>query len=112
MATLRVINLGVRFFLELAALASIAYWAGALQAPLPLRIVLAVGAPLVIAFLWALFISPKARFSTGRIGQSGLGLIVFLAAAAALFARGQTSLAIAFASTAVVSSVLVYALPQ
>ena len=112
MAALRVINLAVRFLLELGALLAFAYWAATSNAPLALRIVLAVVAPLVVATLWALFISPKARFSSGRIGQVGLGLIVFLAAAAVLRLRGDSPLAVIFGCTAVVSSALLYALPQ
>ena len=112
MATLRVINLAVRFLLELAALAAFAYWAARLDASRGVRILLAILAPLVVAAFWGLLVSPKARFSTGRAGQVGLGLMVFLAAAAALFVRGQSVLGIAFACIAVVSSALLYALPQ
>ena len=112
MATLRVINLAVRFFLELAALAAFAYWAAHVDASRGVRILLAILAPIVVAVFWGFFVSPKARFSTGRAGQVGLGLIVFLAAAAALFVRGQSALGVAFACTAVVSSALLYVLPQ
>ncbi len=112
MATLRVVNLAVRFLLELAALASFAYWAARLDASRGVRILLAILAPIVAAVFWGSFVSPKARFSTGLAGQVGLGLVVFLAAAAALFARGHSTLAVAFACTAVVSSVLLYLLPQ
>jgi Protein of unknown function (DUF2568). len=110
--TLRLVNLAVRFFLELAALAAFAYAATTIDAPVAARAALAVLAPVSIAILWALFISPKARFSSGRLGQVGLGLIVFLSAATVLFLRGQSTFAIAFGVTAVVSSALLYALPQ
>jgi len=112
MGGLRVINLTVRFLLELAALGAFGYWAANLDAPRGVRIVLAIAVPVAIAIFWGLFVSPKARFSTGRLGQVGLGLFVFLAAAAALFVRGQSTLGIAFAGVAVVSSALLYALPQ
>ena len=112
MAGLRVINLTVRFLLELAALAAFAYWAATINSPRGGRTVLAIVAPLALAIFWGLFVSPKARFSTGRIGQVGLGLLVFLAAAAALFVRGHSTLGVAFASTAVVSSAVLYVLPQ
>lgn len=112
MATLRIINLAVRFLLELASLAAFAYWAAYLGVSRSLRIALAIALPLLVATFWGLFVSPKAQFSTGRLGQVGLGLVVFLAAAAALFVRGHPSLAVAFACTAVVSSALLYALPQ
>ena len=112
MAALRVINLGVRFLLELAALAIAAYWGATLQTSVERRWAVALVLPLAIAFVWGAFVSPKARFPTGRLGRAGLGLVVFLAAAAALFDRGHVVSAQAFASVALVSSLLVYALPQ
>jgi hypothetical protein len=112
MAALRAINLGVRFLLELAALAAFAYWAAHLDVAGVARIALAVAAPIAVAILWGLFVSPKARYSTGRVGQVGLGLIVFLAAAGALWASGRATLGVAFACVAVVSSVVLYWLPQ
>lgn len=112
MATLRVINLAVRFFLELAALAAFAYWSATLPAPTAVRVVFTIFAPIGVAFLWGMFISPKAPRSTGRAGQAGLGLVVFLAAAATLLDRGHVALAVAFGSIAVVSSLVLYALPQ
>jgi hypothetical protein len=112
LAALRVVNLTVRFLLELTALGAFGYWAATIEARDAIRIALAIAVPLVVAVFWGLFVSPKARFSTGRIGQVGLGLIVFLAAAVALGVRGHSALGVTFAAIAVVSSALLYALPQ
>ena len=112
MSALRVINLGVRFLLELGALAAFGYWGATLRGSVALRALVASVLPLAIAVLWGLFISPKARYSTGRPGQVGLGLVVFLVAALLLRERGQVAMAAIFAATAVISSVLLYFLPQ
>jgi hypothetical protein len=112
MTALRVINLAVRFFLELAALAAFAYWGATLPASSLIRVAAAVTLPLVVGAFWGLFVAPKARIQTGRLGRAGLGLIVFLAAAAALFNRGHSTVGQAFAAVSIVSSLLVYALPQ
>lgn len=112
MATLRVINLGIRFLLELAALTSVAYWGWRLPAGVGLRVAGAVVLPLLVATFWGLFISPKARFATGRTGRAGLGLLVFLMAALALFNRDLFSLALTLATVGTASSLVVYALPQ
>ncbi|HEX7979614.1 MAG TPA: DUF2568 domain-containing protein [Gemmatimonadaceae bacterium] len=77
-----------------------------------MRGLLAIVGPLAIALLWGLFISPKARYSTGRPGQVGLGLFVFLVAALLLRERGHVTVAATFAATALVSSALLYVLPQ
>jgi hypothetical protein len=112
MSALRVINLGVRFLLELGALAAFGYWGATMRTSGALRAVFAIAIPLVVALLWGLFVSPKARFSTGRPGQVGLGLIVFLTAAPLLSERGHVVMATTFAVTAVISSVLLHFLPQ
>ncbi|HEY9227856.1 MAG TPA: YrdB family protein [Gemmatimonadaceae bacterium] len=112
MAALRVINLGVRFLLELAALAIFGYWGATLAAGVVLRTTAAVVLPLAVAVCWGIFISPKARVPTGRLGRAGLGLLVFLAAAAALYTRGHVAPAATFAVVAVASSVILYILPQ
>jgi hypothetical protein len=112
MAALRIINLGVRFLLELASLASFGFWGATVHVSGALRAVLAIVLPLAAALLWGLFVSPKARYSTGRPGQVGLGLIVFLVAALLLRDRGHVAMAAVFAVTAVISSLLLYALPQ
>jgi hypothetical protein len=111
-ATLRAINLGVRFLLELASLAAFAYWGATLPRSFPTRVAIAVGLPLIVAIFWGVFVSPKARIPTGRFGRAGLGLVVFLASAGTLRDRGHPSLAATFAVIAVVSSVLVSFLPQ
>jgi hypothetical protein len=48
------LNLALRFFLELYALAAMGVW-GWRQAGSPLNLVLAIGIPLAAAFLWGAF---------------------------------------------------------
>lgn len=112
MTALRAVNLVVRFLLEIAALIVFSYWGWTLQSSTATRAAAALLIPLLVAGLWGMFIAPKARVPTGRLGRAGLGLVVFLGAAAALAARQRTSLAEAFAAVAIVSSLIVYALPQ
>ena len=112
MATLRVVNLAVRFLLELGSLAAFGYWGATLPAGSAVRVSAAIALPLLVAGLWGAFISPKARVPTGRAGRAGLGLVVFLAASALLYLRGHEPLAVTFAIVALISSIVVYALPQ
>ena len=112
MATLRVVNLGVRFVLELVALAVFAYWGWTVRASTLLRVAMTIALPLLVATFWGIFIAPRARIPTGRLGQSGLGLVVFLAAAAALYSRGHALGAVLLAVVALVSSLFLYAFPQ
>ena len=112
MNALRVANLGVRFLLELGSLAAFGYWGWTLRGPTAARLAAAVGLPLLVGAGWGLFVSPRARYSTGRVGQASLGLVVFLAAAGALYARGHVRLAAVGGAVAALSSLLVYAPPD
>ena len=76
-------NLAVRFVLELAALAALAYcgWG--------VTWVIAIAAPAVWVVLWATFGSPKARVKLSTPWRIVFEAVVFGAAAAALWATGQ-----------------------
>ena len=76
-------NLALRFFLELAALAALAYWGWGVTW------VLAIAAPAAWIGLWATFGSPKARVTLSTTQRIVFEALVFGAAAAALWAAGQ-----------------------
>jgi len=76
-------NLALRFFLELAALAALAYWGWGVTW------VLAVAAPAAWIALWATFGSPKAKVTLSTPQRIGFEAVVFGAAAGALWAAGQ-----------------------
>ena len=112
MDLLRAGNLALRFFLELGALAAVAYWGATTATGRVSRIGLAIALPSLVAVVWALFISPKARIPTGPFGRAFLGLVIFLIAAAVLWSRDRTVLATIYGSLAVISSVLILVWPQ
>ena len=106
MRLLRLVNLAVRFLLELGALAAVGYWGGTVPAGAAARTVLAIGLPCLVATFWGLFVSPKAPVRSGLMGRAVLGFVVFAAAAAALQSRGHARLAGVLLAVAAVSSVL------
>jgi Protein of unknown function (DUF2568) len=57
---LKSVNLAVKFLLELAAFAALAYW-GATIGHGVWAVVLAIAAPLAAVIVWALFCAPRAR---------------------------------------------------
>ena len=79
---------------------------------LPYLLLISIGAPLLAAIYWGLFISPKATFSLGLAVKLVLEIIVFALAIAALYISGQHLLAIIFAIAAIVSRALLFILPQ
>ena len=97
--------LAVRFGLELAALAALGYWGFETGDGTVTKVVLGLGAPILAAVLWGLFVSPKARFQSPVL-KAVFEFAVFVAAVLALLGAGQPGLAIAFAFVALIDSVL------
>jgi hypothetical protein len=106
---LKTANLGVRFLLELAALAALAYW-GSQTGPLAVSIVLAIAAPLAGAVLWGIFAAPKSLHRLRGARRLIVEIPFFGAAAAGLAATGQWVLAAIFAVVVVLSELVTYGL--
>jgi cytochrome b len=90
------VNLGLRFLLELCMLAAVAFWGVDAGGGTPARVGLGVAAPVAVAVVWGLAISPKARFRPGKAWWVLLQLALFGLAAAALVAAGHPFLGAAF----------------
>ena len=106
---IKTVNLGVRFLLELAALAALAYW-GSQTGPLAVSIVLAIAAPLAGAVLWGIFAAPKSRHRLRGARRLIVEIPFFGAAVAGLAATGQWVLAAVFAVVVVLSELVTYGL--
>jgi len=94
---LRGANLGLRFLLELAALAAVAWWGwetGGSAAP---SLALAIGLPTVVAVVWGAFIAPKAPFHVSRPVWYGLQVAIFGGASLALASAWSPAAGIVFA---------------
>jgi hypothetical protein len=93
--------LGVRFLLELGALAAVGYWGAAAR---PGLVGLAVGAAgaLALAAAWGAFVSPKAPRRLPDPWRLLAELIAFGLAAAALLASGLATVAVVYATLALV----------
>jgi hypothetical protein len=88
---LRGANLGLRFALELAMLAALAWWGWTVNP------VLAVVLPLAAAVVWGLFVAPKARVPVPRAAWYAIQIVLFAAAALALGSAWTVAAGIAFA---------------
>lgn len=103
---MRLVNEGLAFVLELAALAALAYW-GFTAEGVAAKIVLGVGAPVVAAVVWGLFAAPRATVALPLPGVLLVKAIVFGAAVAALAVRGDAVPAIVFAVLVVANTAYV-----
>ena len=108
MIILQSANLLLRFLLELSALGALGYWGFHTADGVIAKLGLGLGAPLVAAAVWGVFVSPKPAVPLSTplwlLVQAG----VFGAAMAALLASGRPSLAWALGLTAVINGVLMY----
>jgi hypothetical protein len=105
-------NLGLRFILELAALAALGYWGYRTGGTTVAKIGLAAGAVLATAVVWATFVAPNASVSVPGPVHILLQVLVFGAAAAALFTLHRPTLASAFSATVLVNAALMAAWGQ
>jgi hypothetical protein len=104
-------NDGLRFLLELALLAALAYWGFSGQTG-AVQWVLGLGAPLLVAVVWGRYIAPKASHPTTDPLRLLLELAVFAAGVAALLAADRTVLAPVFAGLVLLHLSLTFALDQ
>src|SRR3954447_18091735 len=85
----RAFNLGLRFALELAALAALAYGGWRVPGPLWLRILLALALPVLAAVVWARWVAPKASHPVADPQRLFPEWLVFGGATVALAATGH-----------------------
>ena len=109
MEALKALNLGVRFFVvELGGLAAAAYWGWEATSG-PGRWYLAVAAPAAFIVVWALFISPRARFEVSKHVALAIELALLGLVAVGLAVAGPVWLGIAYGAVALVSGVVNFA---
>lgn len=95
MRMVAMLNLGLRFLLELCLLAALAYWGFQLEGSWLLRVGLALVAPLLAALIWGTFVAPKARRLLDDPWRFLLEIALFALGASALLAAQRPVLAAA-----------------
>ena len=92
MDALKMLNLALRFLLELCMLAAVAFWGFKTQNNWLMKILLGIGLPVVIATLWGMFLAPRATRPLSGASFLTLEMILFAIGALALFASGKPTL--------------------
>ncbi len=101
-------KLALRFLLELCALIALGYWGFTTGSGAIAKVALGIGAPLVAAVVWGVFVAPRAPVALPGVVVLLLQVVVFGSAAAGLVATGHRTLALAFAVVVVINAVLMY----
>lgn len=96
MTGLKLFILSLVFLSELTALAALGYWGFHVPKGMPLKLVLGIGTPLVVAVIWGLFLAPRAVFPVDLPIKMLLKLMVFAISAWALHAAGHAQVALYF----------------
>ncbi|MGE7217436.1 YrdB family protein [Priestia koreensis] len=107
LSLLKVLNLLVRFSLELFALGSLVYW-GLQFGKGSMKIVLAVGAPLLLGIVWGIFGSPRSQIQLPVPIHLVLEILVFGLPFIALYTTGKHDLAFIYIISAIINRILMY----
>ena len=86
----------LRFFLELAGIIALGYWGLHVASTMPLQVLLAIGAPVALILVWALFIAPRAVYPMSRLAQAIAGGLLLEIAAVLLVASGLPIVGLAY----------------
>jgi hypothetical protein len=102
---MKLVNLAVRFALELAALAAFATW-GLHATRGPTRFALAAAAVGVAAAVWGIWVAPAARRRLADPARLAVEMVFFAAAGLALGVTGRAVLGAALTVAAVANAVM------
>lgn len=107
MSILKGLNATLAFLLELALIASLGYWGYQSSESGVLKWLLAIGLPLSVMVVWALYFAPKSTRRLSIVPGALLSLGMFLLAAWALHSANQPAAALVFAMAAIINRTLV-----
>lgn len=107
MDAVKLLNLALRFLLELCMLAAVGYWGFKTQSTWALKILFGIGLPILIAILWGTFLAPKATHPLHGASFLTLELVLFSLGAIALFSAGNPTLGWIYTIALIVNKALI-----
>lgn len=106
MEALKLLNLALRFGLELAMLVIFGYWGFKTGSTALMHWLLGLGAPLLAAAIWGLWMALRAKMRLAGTAYLLVELVLFGLAGWALYRTGQTSLTLWFGLLYLVNRIL------
>ena len=104
---LKMANLGLRFLLELCLLAAVGYWGFVAGNSLLAKVALGIGAPVLVAVVWGVFLSPKRLVALLATARLAMELVLFGLASVGLAATGHLALAAVLGIGYVINRILI-----
>ena len=102
----KMINLLVRFLLELCILAIFGYWGFQTDGNTFIKFLLGLGAPILFAVVWGTFLAPKSPMRLHEPWLLLLEFVVFGLACWALYSTGKADLTVAFGGIYILNKIL------
>ena len=106
MELLKLINIGLRFLLELCILVIFGYWGFKTGTGIFIKILFGIGSPILFAVVWGTFLAPKSSMRLSEPWLFLLELVLFALAAWALYSTGKANLTAAFSVIYVLNKIL------
>ena len=108
--TLATANLVLRFLLEMAAVIALGIAGFAIAEDGVIRLVAAIGLPLLFILVWAFVVAPNAANGVSQTWKDAIGTVLLMLAAIALGVAGQPGLAIGLGLLVLVNAALLLVL--
>jgi len=103
---LKMINLGLRFLLELCILVIFGYWGFKTGRGIFNRILLGIGAPVLFAVVWGTFLAPNSPLRLVEPWLFLLELVIFALAGWVLYRTGKVKLTLTFSVVYILNKIL------
>ncbi len=107
MPLLKMLNLLVRFLLELCILVIFGYWGFQIGGNPLMKFLLGLGAPILFAVIWGTFLAPKSSRRLDEPWLSLLELVIFALTCWALYSTGKADLTVAFGGIYILNKILI-----
>ena len=102
--TLATANLVLRFLLEMAGVIALGVAGFAVAENGPIRLIAAIGLPLLFIVIWAFVVAPNAANGLTQTRKDAIGTVLLMLAAIALGFAGQPGLAIGLGVLVVINA--------
>lgn len=106
MELIKLINIGLRFLLELCILAIIGYWGFKTGDSAFMKFLLGLGGPVLFAVVWGTFLAPKSPRRLDEPWLFLLELVIFGVTCWAFYSTSKTNLTLAFGGIYILNKIL------